>query len=434
VGLWWRAIGWHRHAAHPPPEDKVTPLATSDQHPWGRVDETGTVFVRTVDGERAVGQFPDGSPDEALAYFERKFGDLEAQVRLLEQRARRGTAANVIAKAAASLRASLEDAAAVGDLASLVTRVDALASVIEDLGQKQDAATKQALDEAIAQRTRLVEEMEELAARDPAAVRWKGVSARIEELFGQWREQQQSAIRLPKTIADALWKRFRQARASLEHDRRAFFAQLDETHRSAKQRKEELITRAEALMSAGAAATRDYQNLLADWKQAGRAGKRADDTLWARFKAAGDAIYAAKGAEDAEERRKEEENLVEKRALLEEAEPLLTATDRVAARQRLRTIQERWDEIGPVPRDDARTVEGQLRKIEQAVRKMDDDAWREHNPEKKARSDDMVAQLTDSIAQLESDLASARATSDTGRITEITEALEARRRWLDALR
>ena len=34
-------------------------------HRWGRVDEDGTVFVKTADGERSVGQYPEGSPEEA---------------------------------------------------------------------------------------------------------------------------------------------------------------------------------------------------------------------------------------------------------------------------------------------------------------------------------------------------------------------------------
>ena len=64
-------------------------MASNDQAPWGRVDDTGTVFVREADGEREVGQYPDGTAEEALAYFERKFTELAGQVTLLEQRAKR---------------------------------------------------------------------------------------------------------------------------------------------------------------------------------------------------------------------------------------------------------------------------------------------------------------------------------------------------------
>ena len=41
--------------------------------PWGRVDETGTVYVRTADGEKVVGSWQAGSPEEALAYFEQAY-------------------------------------------------------------------------------------------------------------------------------------------------------------------------------------------------------------------------------------------------------------------------------------------------------------------------------------------------------------------------
>ncbi len=59
-------------------------------HPWGRVAEDGTVFVRTSDGERSVGQYPEGSPDEALRFFTERYDALAFEVGLLEQRIRSG--------------------------------------------------------------------------------------------------------------------------------------------------------------------------------------------------------------------------------------------------------------------------------------------------------------------------------------------------------
>ena len=59
-------------------------------HEWGRVDEDGTVFVRTADGERPVGQYPEGTPEEALAFFTERFEALSFEVELLEQRIRSG--------------------------------------------------------------------------------------------------------------------------------------------------------------------------------------------------------------------------------------------------------------------------------------------------------------------------------------------------------
>ena len=58
----------------------------TDNTQFGRVADDGTVFVRTGDGERAVGQWPGGDPEAALAFYRTRFEGLEAEVGLLEQR------------------------------------------------------------------------------------------------------------------------------------------------------------------------------------------------------------------------------------------------------------------------------------------------------------------------------------------------------------
>jgi hypothetical protein len=413
---------------------KVRLLATTDQQPWGRVDETGTVFVREGDSERAVGQYPDGTPEEALAYFERKYTDLAGQVTLLEQRARRGAPAADIAKAVATLSEHVASANAVGDLASLQERLAKLGGTVEELTEQQTAEARAAVDAAIAERTEIVVEAEALAAEDPAKTQWKQTTASLDALFARWQAHQHDGPRLPKNEANELWKRFRAARATIEHNRKAFFAELDNQHRDVRTRKTQLIEQAEALIPRGADGVPAYRELLEQWKLAGRAGKRNDDALWARFKAAGDAIYSAKSEIDARENEEFSANLEAKLQLLTEAEPLLTATDRESARATLSSIQRRWDEIGKVPRDQVKVVEERLRKVEAAVRKLDDEHWQRNNPEKKARSEGLASQLTAAIAKLEAELEEAKASGDKAKVAAAQEALDARKVWLDALK
>jgi hypothetical protein len=408
-------------------------LATSDQHPWGRVDEDGTVYVREGDGERAVGQYPDGTQEEALAYFERKYTDLAGQVSLLEQRARRGAPANDVAKSVANLRSAVEGANAVGDLASLLTRLDALGGTVEELTEQQSAEAKAAVEQAVAERTAIVEEAEGLAAQDPARTQWKQTTAALDALFARWQAHQHDGPRLPKAKADELWKRFRGARSTIEHNRKAFFADLDNQHRDVRARKTALIEQAEALIPQGADGVPEYRRLLDQWKLAGRAGKKNDDALWARFKAAGDAIYAAKAEVDARDNVEYEANLQQKLALLEEAEPILQEKDREKARAALLSVQERWDAIGRVPREQVRPIEDRLRKVEAAVRRLDEEHWERNNPEKKARAEGLAGQLNAAIAKLEQELADAKATGDESKVKAAQEALDARRIWLDAL-
>jgi hypothetical protein len=414
------------------PSGKVRQLAGTEA-PWGRVDETGTVFVRTADGERPVGQYPDGTPQEALAYFERKVTELAGQVTLLEQRVKRGTAASDIAKTVETLRAGIAEANAVGDLASLEARLDALHGAVDELTEKQVAEAKAAVDAALAERTALVEEVEALASQDLAKAQWKQVSASLDALFERWQRHQQDGPRLPKSESNELWKRFRAARTTIETHRKAFFAELDTVHKDARIRKQELAEKAEALAPKGVDGIPAYRSLLEEWKQAGRAGKKVDDSLWARFKAAGDVLYAAKAELDARDDAEFGANLEKKLALLEEAEPLLSATDRDSARETLLSIQRRWDEIGKVPRDRVKSVEDRMRKVETAVRKLDEDYWQRNNPEKKARSEGLASQLEEAIAKLEAELAEAQAGGDAQRIAEAQEALDARRAWLAAI-
>jgi hypothetical protein len=177
-----------------------------------------------------------------------------------------------------------------------------------------------------------------------------------------------------------------------------------------------------------------YRELLDEWKRAGRAGKRDDDALWARFKAAGDQIYAAKAEQDAVENEEYSANLDAKLALLAEAEPLLNETDRDAAKSKLIEIQRRWDEIGRVPREQVRPIEDRLRRVETAVRKLDEEHWRANNPEKQARSAGLAAPPTEAIEPLEAELAEAQASGDKAAIAEAQEAIDARKAWLNALR
>lgn len=403
---------------------------SQNEQPWGRVDESRTVFVREGDSEREVGQFPDGTPEEALAYFERKFVDLEGQVTLLEARIARGVAGGEAGDAVAHLQQLLLEPAAVGDLATLRARVEKLTGKAGELSEKQKAEREAARAEALAKREAIAAEAERLAAQPESSIRWKDTGEAFERLFHDWQEVQRNGVSVPKTQADALWKRFRGARQTFDTARRAHFAKMDANNKEVKHAKERLIAQAEALAPRGVDGIPAYRGLLDDWKAAGRANRKLDDQLWARFKAAGDALYAAKAAEIAQQDEEYGENLKAKEALLTEAEALLQEKDRVAARKRLTELQLKWDEIGRVPREALRGVEGRLRKIEDHVKGLEDEHWRATNPETKARSEGLRGQLETSIAELTAGIAAAK---DPKAKAEAEQKLATQQSWLAAL-
>lgn len=408
---------------------------TAESATWGRVDETGAVFVRLADGERQVGEYPDATADEALAYFVRKYTELAGQVSLLEQRARAGAPAGDVAKTAKHLAATIANANAVGDLASLAARIDALGGVIAEKAEEQSEAHKAQVDAAITERTSIVEAAEAIAARDLTKVQWTTVTAELDALFKRWQEHQTTGPRLPKNIGDSLWKRFSAARGTLDSARRAYFHQMDSAHKDARSAKEALIGRAEELAPKGSDAIPAYRALVDEWKLAGRAGKRStDDQLWERFKAAGDVLFAAKAEQSAREDSEYSANLEAKAALLAEAEQILRVTDRKQARELLTDVQRRWERAGRVPRDQVKSVEDRLRKVENHVRKLDEDHWHRSDPSRVERSEGFAGQLEDSIAKLTAELDAAQNAGDTRAAERAAKALETQQAWLATIR
>src|SRR5436309_2332652 len=117
------------------PWSRILSAVMAAQSEWGRVDAEGTVFVRLPDGERAIGSWLAGSPEEGLAYYERRYEDLAAEVGLLERRV--STDPGRAVQSAARLRENLAQAAVVGDLAALDAR---LAAIAEKAAEKQAEA------------------------------------------------------------------------------------------------------------------------------------------------------------------------------------------------------------------------------------------------------------------------------------------------------
>lgn len=402
---------------------------------FGRVDAEGHVFV-IVDGEEyAVGQVPNATEDEALAYFARKFENFEAQVALLEERVAHKAKAADLQKAAAHLGQQVAVRNMVGDYTALQERLVALVGKINEREEAEKAESAEAREAALAAREAIVSESETIAEQDESKIHWKNSHARMNELFDEWKQTQREH-HLPKSIEDDLWKRFRAARTTFDRRRRAHFSQLDENNAKAKRAKEALILEAEALSDSTdwAATAAKYRELMDRWKAAPRGGRKEDDALWARFRAAQDKFFDARTAINAELDKEFEANLVAKEALLEEARGILPVTDIKAAKEALDGILDRWDAIGRVPRNSVRRVEQELRKIQDEIHNAENAKWQKSDPAKQARANSMLTQLEDAIAGLEADLAKAEASGNAQKIKKAQEALDARKQWLETLK
>jgi hypothetical protein len=393
---------------------------------WGRVAEDGTVYVRTNDGERPVGQYPEGSPEEALAFYAKRYDELAGTVHLLEQRVNAGVVSpDEATETVRHLRTQVVDAHAVGDLTSLVGKLDSLLPVISQHRQVRRAERAEKAAAAKTEKERLVAEAEKLAESND----WRNGANRLRQLLDEWK----ALPRIDRSADDQLWRRFSTARTSYTRRRKSHFAEQNEKREGARVVKQVLVKEAESLAgsrewgpTAGA-----YRDLMRRWKAAGPAPREVEDELWTRFRAAQDTFFGARDEAMAAQDSEFAANAEAKEKLLVEAEALLPVTDVENAKRAIREIADRWDTIGKVPREKIRTLEDRMRAVESSIRGIEEEKWRRTDPEKSARADDMVTKLQDAIGKVESDLEKARSAGDTKKVTELEENLTSRRAFLE---
>ena len=372
---------------------------------FGRVDEKNAVYLQDQGTERLVGQYPDVSADEAIAFFIRKFEDLEAQVRILEQRIANGiNDAKSLKAAHATLKKEVADPKGVGNYENLRQRLEKLIPAIEEAASKANEAREKAIAAALVEKERIAKRAEELVS-NLGSINWKKSGEEMAELFAKWQQLQKDSPKIAKSITDPIWKRFSQARAQFESGKRKYFALQDAKFKEAKKIKADLTKKAESLAEKGAAAAAEYRKLQAEWKKAGKAGK-IEEALWEAFRGAGDKIFEKKKELDEKLASSHAENLSAKQALLIEAEAI-ALTDLKAARSKLSQVQAKWSKIGHVPKDQVKNVEGRLRQIESKLAEAEKEAWQRSDPAAKARSSAFVEQLEKVISTLEQELASA---------------------------
>jgi hypothetical protein len=400
----------------------------------GRVDEENNVYVFDNGLERKVGQSPGVSMEEALAYFERKFSELEANVRILEQRVKSKADAASISKAAQKLSADLAEPGAVGNIQELRDRVANISPSIEQMKKEKSEASQKAATQALATRRDIAAKAQELADKDPKKTQWKAASAQMNELFEKWQQSQKDAPRISRKDSEPIWKLFYQARTKFEANKRAFFSALSAESKNVRAKKTVLVAQAEALVAKGADSASEYRKLLDQWKLSGRSQGAQDDQLWDRFKTAGDSIYAVRKEVIAKESVEFKANYEAKLLIIAEAEKLDPLTNLAEAKKQLLLIQNRYEKAGKVPKDKIRETDDRMRAVEKKIKDAEQENWRKSDPAAIERTNGVLSQLEQSIAKLELDLKAAEAANDSSKIQIAKEALEARRSWLTVVK
>jgi hypothetical protein len=387
---------------------------------WGRIDDDGTVYLRTADGERVIGSWHAGSREDGIAFYVLRYTDLEAEVGLLEGRAASDASdASAVGDAARKLREVVPSAAAMGDLDALTARLDGVLAAIEERYAAKRAERAAAAAAAADRKRALVAEAQKLAE----STSWKATGERYRAIVEEWK-----AIRgVDRKTDSGLWGELSKARRQFDARRRAHFAEVEQQREVASEKKTKLASEAEKLADSSewAATAKQFRDLMTQWKAAGHARRDVDDELWQRFKTAQDAFFTRRSEQFSKRDAEFAANLEAKQALVAEAERLDAAADPDGARKRLRSIHDRWEKIGHVPREAKAGLESKLGDAERAIREASAVSRKVEVSESP-----LVIRLRESVEKLEARLGRAKDAGDTKLAEETEASLATQREWL----
>jgi len=404
-----------------------------DPSQFGRVAEDGIVYVRTPQGERPVGSYPGKSPEEALAYFVRKFEAAASEVVLLAARIKSGALVPSDAHEAVNkLRQHIANLNGVGDLETLARSVEQIPDLIEghraayESRKEAEKLAKEAKRvEALAVKEKIVAEAESLALSES----WKVTGERLKTLLDEWK----AAPRLDKSADAALWKRFSASRNKFDKRRRTHFSQLEATSAVVASKKEEIVAEAKKLATSKEwlSTAKRFKELMDAWKASGRGKQSVDAKLWEQFKASQDHFFTAKNADLEKRQGTMAENLKKREELILEIEAILPISDLQSARKKFRELSEKWSKIGMTERSKRAAFDARFDKVESEIDSLQAEHSRRTDPTAIARANNVVQGLIDAIEEYEEKAAKAEAAGNSAKASSLREAAAARKVWLD---
>lgn len=414
------------------PINSAAAALIGDPSKYGRVDEAGMVYVQTPDGERVVGSYPGKTPEEALAYFVRKFEVVAAEVALLAARIVSGAMVPDSAlQAVNKLRNQVEHLNGVGNIAALKSSLEQIPSLIDEHRSAYEAKRQAEAEAKAAKRAAALEGKEKIVIEAESlkdSEQWKATGDRLKDLLEEWKK----APRLDKKSDTELWKRFSAARNHFDKKRRTHFASLSKKQSEIKSVKEKIVQEAEALANSTdwVATARRYKALMDQWKASGRGKKNEDAKLWDRFKAAQDTFFAAKNSDLEKRSESFAENLVKKEALVAEIEALLPISNLDDAKRKFRDLKSKYAKAGMVERNKKAQLDRKIESVELSLKEAEQEQWRRTDPGAKSRAMEVVNQLIAAVADYEAKAARADAAGDARKAAELREAASARSIWL----
>lgn len=201
-----------------------------------------------------------------------------------------------------------------------------------------------------------LEEKEKMTERAEALVQEPDLTKAFRELQTLHKIWKEEVGPVAREHRDAIWDRFSSATKAIHQRRQDQFQEQEKKYEDNLEAKNEIIIALKQLASQVSNNHKDLQSQIKAFEKLreqffniGKVPQKNNETVWSAFKQATRQFNRTKNAFYRNLKKEQQDNLENKRALLERARALQDSTDWDMATSELKRIQQEWKEIGHVP-------------------------------------------------------------------------------------
>lgn len=308
-----------------------------DGKDYCEINEKGELILKTTakQTERILALLTDENAEAVIKALLEKFPEVEKRVNdTLDEWNNTGDKLKLVGKVA-RLKDYLLHTNAIGNFAKLIDHIDELDKVISQLTE-QNYIIKLAL----------IENAENIAT---SSQNWKEASQKLKEFSETWK----SLGYVDKQRNEDLWARFENAKNKFFERKREHQDEQEKELLRNLDLKMEIVEKAEAIADSESwkDSTELFKSLMDQWRSIGRTAHDRNEELWGRFILSKNNFFQRKKEHFQVIQQEQEQNYLQKLALVEKAESLKESKDWTKTSQAFVNINESWKSIGRVPVD-----------------------------------------------------------------------------------
>jgi hypothetical protein len=199
-------------------------------------------------------------------------------------------------------------------------------------------------------------QLESLSSEEyPSMKQWKEGEVSLKQIEEQWKK----IGPVPKSVNDAIWTRFREARKAFHKKRLALLKESTAKFQENYTKKIALCEKAEALSQSTdwKETANQLVRLQQEWKKIGPVERKRSDDIWNRFRSACDAFFQAREAWFSGREDRDKASVEARNAIVAELEKVEVTDNLEEAMERIKPIQDAWNQAPQVGGNDRKVLD-----------------------------------------------------------------------------